>query len=236
MIECARERVNRPRRHGPWLEKLEVETRIFRVAREREVKENWDRKPIHPARLSYEIVKFLDEDASIVYDGNRSIYFFEKWVEARFAGQVLPLSQFGGMGTGVGWAIGAQLARPGKQVLLMEGDGAFGIGGMEIETASRYNLPIVVVLHNNSGWFPGARRMLEVDGGAEADLRAFEFQTGLRYEKVAEGLGCYGEYVEDPDEIRPALERAFASDKTALINVVMEKLTTGGATRRVRFW
>jgi len=120
------------------------------------------------------------------------------------------------MGPGVPWAIGAQLGRPGKQTLLMSGDGAFGVCGMEIETAAKYNLPIVIILSNNASW--GGGQWAEPRFGKGRD-----FQPDLRYEKMAEGLGCHGEYVAGPEDVKPALERAFNSGKPALLNVPIDR-------------
>jgi thiamine pyrophosphate-dependent acetolactate synthase large subunit-like protein len=112
------------------------------------------------------------------------------------------------MGVGIPFGIGAQAARPDLPVLVLSGDGAFGWNGMEMDTAIRHRLPIVVVVSNNGGF-----TSRKTGGNVGRDLG---FQ---RYDKMVEALGGYGEFVERPDAIRPAIERAIKSRKTALVNV-----------------
>jgi len=180
--------------------------------------------------LNREIINFLDKDAIIVLDGAECVAHMERWVKADKMCKVLPIDQLGSMGPGMGRAIGAQAANPGKQVLLLNGDGAFGIGGIDLECASRYKLPLVTVVSNNSGWLIGR--------AIKANLRRWEIQKGMRYDKMAEGLNCHAENVERPEDIRPALERAFASGRTALINCVVDQTAVtdvyGGAAGKLR--
>src|SRR6202008_262974 len=106
------------------------------------------------------------------------------------------------------FAVGAKVAKPGTQVICCHGDGSFGLNAMELDTAVRHKIPILVVISLNGGWPAAPQR-----NKPGRDLGY------TRYDKMAEGLGCYGEYVEDPKQIRPALERAFAAGKPALVNV-----------------
>jgi acetolactate synthase-1/2/3 large subunit len=116
-------------------------------------------------------------------------------------------------------ALGAQLARPGKQVLAMMGDGGMGIGGFDIETAIRYKLPAVFLVNNNSTWMAGSFGIYESQFGKENN---WDITPGLRYDKIFEGTDYHAENVESPEQIRPALERSFNSGKTAVINVVVD--------------
>jgi acetolactate synthase-1/2/3 large subunit len=116
--------------------------------------------------------------------------------------------------------IGAQLARPGKQVLVFMGDGGMGIGGMDIETAVRCKLPVVFLVNNNSAWMAGSFDMYFRT--YLGDENNWSITPGVRYDKMFEATGCHGENVEKPEEIRPALERAFHSGKPAVINVFVD--------------
>ena len=111
---------------------------------------------------------------------------------------------------------GAQLGRPGRQVLALLGDGGMGVAGFDIETAARYKIPAVYLLFNNSGWLnPEAmKRALPFEGYSCGML------PDMRYDRIFEEQGCHGEYVTEPGQIRPALERAFSSGKTSVINVI----------------
>ncbi len=109
----------------------------------------------------------------------------------------------------------AKVARPDKQVILLQGDGSFGLNGMEFDTMVRHNIPIVCVICNDEAW-----GMVLHEQQARGEDRVIGTRLGFRpYHKMVEGLGGYGEAVERPEEIRPALERAFASGKPACINV-----------------
>jgi len=113
-------------------------------------------------------------------------------------------------------AIGAQLARPGKQGITVIGDGGFGIGAMELETALKHRLPIVTLLWNNSSWGPSFEQMPMLRGRVDP----FDMLPELRYDRMFEAIGCHGEHVTQPDELRPALERAFSAGKPSVINVI----------------
>jgi thiamine pyrophosphate-dependent acetolactate synthase large subunit-like protein len=112
------------------------------------------------------------------------------------------------MGIGVPFGIGAKVAKPDAPVVVLSGDGAFGWNGMEMDTATRHKLPIVVVVSNNAGFT--SRKT----GGTVG--RELGWQ---RYDLMTEALGGYGEFVEKPADIRSAIERAFKSGKPALVNV-----------------
>jgi acetolactate synthase-1/2/3 large subunit len=131
------------------------------------------------------------------------------------------------MGVGVPFGVGAKAAKPDKQVIVLEGDGAFGLNGMELDTAIRHKLPILVVISLNGGWT------------ADPDGKKVGRHLGYtHYERMAEALGCHGEFVEDPAEIRPALQRAseaVARGQTALVNVVTDWRARAEAAGFTRF-
>ena len=117
-----------------------------------------------------------------------------------------------------GYALAAKLARPERQVVLLLGDGAFGFSGMEFDTLARHGVNVVGVMGNNGIWALEKHPMEFLYGySVAADLR-----PGTRYDEVVEALGGHGELVERPQDMRPALERAFAAGKPALVNVLTD--------------
>jgi acetolactate synthase I/II/III large subunit len=199
-----------------WLQEVsEVRTNFDRVIAEQERKHHGD-TPIHPARVARELCAVIDPDATIVIDSFTMSGWMSQWFHARFPGQILDAGPLAPVGHGVGMAIGAQLARPGKQVMLIIGDGGLGISGFDLETARRYGLPIIAVLWNNSSWGPSFEQMPFLKGRADA----FEMLPNQRYDRMFELMDCHGEHVERPEDFRPALERALGAGKTALVNVI----------------
>ncbi|MGH7896452.1 MAG: thiamine pyrophosphate-binding protein [Candidatus Binatia bacterium] len=175
--------------------------------------------PIHPDRLARELCAVLDRDATVVIDSFTLSGWMTQWFRSRFPGQVVDAGPLAPVGHGVGMAIGAQLARPGKQVVLVIGDGGLGIGGFDIETAVRYGLPLTTVLWNNSSWGPGFEEMPLLKGRTDP----FNMIENIRYDRMFAEVGCHGEHVERPQDVRPALERALASGKASLVNVIGDK-------------
>ncbi|MFZ0000748.1 MAG: thiamine pyrophosphate-dependent enzyme, partial [Trebonia sp.] len=125
---------------------------------------------------------------------------------------------FGCLGTGLGYAIGARLAHPSSQIVLLLGDGAAGLSLMDADTLARHNLPVVIIVGNNGAWGLEKGPMRAVYGyDVAADLR-----PGTRYDEVVRGLGGAGEMVTSPAEIAPAQRRAFASGVPYLLNVITD--------------
>nr|MBA3870562.1 hypothetical protein [Anaerolineae bacterium] len=134
-------------------------------------------------------------------------------------GQWLDPGPLGCLGVGAPFAIAAQHLYPDKKVLIINGDGAFGLNGFEFDTAVRFNLPIVSIVGNDAGW--GNIRVIQQQMMGEDRVIATSLAP-TRYDKIVEAFGGYGELVENPADIRPALERAFASGKPACINVTLD--------------
>jgi thiamine pyrophosphate-dependent acetolactate synthase large subunit-like protein len=172
--------------------------------------------PIHPWILSREIVDFLDPSATIILDSFLCSTYLSDKIKAKFPGQILDSGEAGGHGHGIGMGIGAQLARPGKQALVLASDTAMGIAGGDIETAVRYDLPIVYVVCNAGS----------VTGGAhcwfQGQVDSWDMLPNVRYDKLSEVFGCHGEYVTESSEIRAAPYRAFNSGKAAVVNVPVD--------------
>jgi acetolactate synthase-1/2/3 large subunit len=204
------------RRGGPWLaEVAQVRERFTRALHEQEAGVH-AALPIHPARVTRELLDLMDRDATLVIDSFTLSGWLSQWLEARFPGQVVDAGPLAPVGHGIGMGIGVQLARPGKQVIVVIGDGGFGIGGMELETALKHRLPIVTLLWNNSSWGPSFEQMPMLRGRVDP----FDMLPGLRYDRMFAAIGCHGEHVERPEEIRPALERALAAGVPSVVNVI----------------
>jgi acetolactate synthase-1/2/3 large subunit len=176
------------------------------------------REPLHPMRLYAELATVLDRDAIVIGDGGDFVSYAGRVVDSYHPGCWLDPGPFGCLGTGPGYALAAKLARPDRQVVLLLGDGAFGFSGMEFDTLARHGVNVVGVMGNNGIWALEKHPMEFLYGySVAADLR-----PATRYEQVVEALGGYGELVERPGDVRPALERAFASGRPALVNVLTD--------------
>jgi acetolactate synthase I/II/III large subunit len=205
-----------PARTSSWvgeLRKVETEKR----AEEQEQLDD-DRSPLHPMRVYRELGDFLDSDAIVIGDGGDFVSFAGRVWESWEPGTWMDPGPYGCLGAGPGQAIGAKLAHPERQVCLLLGDGAFGFSGMEFDTMIRHNLPIVAVMGNNGIWALEHHPMKMLYGYS----LAAELRPETRYDEVVSALGGHGELVRIPDELEPALERAFASGKPALINVLTD--------------
>ncbi|MFT3872527.1 MAG: acetolactate synthase [Nocardioides sp.] len=174
--------------------------------------------PIHPARIYGELLPRLADDAVVIGDGGDFVSFAGKFVEPQRPGGWLDPGPYGCLGAGLGAAIAARLARPSAQVALLFGDGAAGFSLMDVDTLVRHQLPVVMVVGNNSAWGleKGPMQMLYgYDVAADLGQR-----TG--YDTVVSALGGAGETVADPRQIGPALDRAFASGVPYLVNVITD--------------
>lgn len=174
--------------------------------------------PIHPARIYGELLPRLADDAVVIGDGGDFVSFAGKFVEPKRPGGWLDPGPYGCLGAGMGAAMAARIARPSSQVVLLYGDGAAGMSLMDVDSLVRHNLPVVMVVGNNSAWGLEKGPMQWLYGyDVAADLAP---QT--RYDQVVTALGGGGEMVTDPKEIGPALDRAFASGIPYLVNVMTD--------------
>jgi acetolactate synthase-1/2/3 large subunit len=185
--------------------------------------EDSDEIPIHPLRLCREVKKWLDEDTTIVFDGGDFVHWCRLALSAQKPGHWLRLGPLAAIGASVPFAIAAKLARPDKQAVVLTGDGAFAFFGWEFHTAVRHKIPIVVIIGNDKGW--GLERELQT--AIYGKEKVIGCELGLvRYDKVVEALGGHGEFVEKPEELQPALERAFKSGLPACVNVMTAGLVS----------
>jgi acetolactate synthase I/II/III large subunit len=160
----------------------------------------------------------LDRDAIVICDGGDFASYAGRAIDSYEPGCWLDPGPFGCLGCGPGYALAAKLARPGRQVVLLLGDGAFGFSGMEWDTLARHGVGVVGVVGNNGIWGLEKHPMEFIYGySVVADLR-----PGTRYDAVVEALGGHGSLVSRPDELKPALERALAAEGPALVNVLTD--------------
>ncbi len=201
---------------GDWLAYIRTEERNAQSRDEAAMSS--DAVPVHPMRLCREIRDFIDEDTTVVGDGGDIVSYGGRVINVYKPGYWLDPGPMGCLGTGTGFAMAAQIARPGKKVLILHGDGAFGLNGMEFESMVRQQLPVVSIIGNDGAWGQIKHPQKAILGHATAA----ELSPGIRYDKMVEALGGYGELVQRPEDIRPALERAFASGLPACINVLID--------------
>ncbi|HYT78355.1 MAG TPA: thiamine pyrophosphate-dependent enzyme, partial [Actinomycetota bacterium] len=179
-----------------------------------------DAVPIHPQRFAREIRDFLEPDAVVVGDGGDVVGISASIVQARYPGHWLDPGPFGCLGVGPSFAMAARLAKPDKQVLVIYGDGSFGLNAMEYESAIRQHLPFVGIIGNDGAWgqIKVAQEMLYGSGNAPAS----DLDPEAPYHRMVEGLGGFGAKVTKPEDIRPALREAFDSGIPACINVMLD--------------
>ena len=199
-----------------WIKELRAAESERRAAERTELEDA--RAPLHPMRLYAELASVLERDAIVIGDGGDFVSYAGRVVDSYEPGCWLDPGPFGCLGTGSGYALAAKLARPDRQVVLMLGDGAFGFSGMEFDTLARHGVNVVGVMGNNGIWALEKHPMEFLYGySVAADLR-----PETPYDEVVEALGGYGQLVRSPQELRPALERAFSSGKPALVNVLTD--------------
>ena len=177
-----------------------------------------DAEPIHPARIYAELLRVLDDDAVVIGDGGDFVSYAGKYVEPGLPGGWLDPGPYGCLGTGLGYAIAARLARPSAQIVLLLGDGAAGFSLMDVDTLVRHRLPVVIICGNNGAWGLEKHPMRALYG---YDVLA-DLQAGCRYDEVVRALGGAGELVTSPAEIAPALRRAFTANVPYLVNVITD--------------
>jgi acetolactate synthase I/II/III large subunit len=199
-----------------WVNELRAAENEKRAAEQEDL--NDDRAPLHPMRVYGELAQVLDRNAVVIGDGGDFVSFAGRMIDTYEPGCWMDPGPYGCLGSGPGAALAAKIAHPERQVCLLLGDGAFGFAGMEFDTLVRHGVPVVGVMGNNGIWALEKHPMEFLYGYSVAA----ELQPGCRYDEVVRALGGHGELVERPDELRPALERAFASGQPALVNVLTD--------------
>ena len=199
----------------PWLEEL----RAVRAA-QMEWAENLARPetPMHAMFVHKTLKSILRPDDCLVFDGGDFCHFGRSYLPALKPKRWFYHSSLGMLGSSLPTALAAKLAYPESRVIVLTGDGAFGFNAMEFDTAVRHKLNIVTILGNDSAW--GIDRQIQL--GLYGRPVATELRQA-RYEQMVQGLGGYGEFVERPEDLEHALQRALASGRPALLNVVVQR-------------
>ena len=201
--------------HSTWREELREQASEAAEADVPELTSSAD--PIHPARIYGELRQRLADDTVVIGDGGDFVSYAGKYIEPARPGNWLDPGPYGCLGTGLGYAMSARVNRPHSQVVLLLGDGAAGFSLMDVDTLVRHDLPVVMIVGNNSAWGLEKHPMCFLYGyDVAADL------LPTRYDKVVTALGGAGETVENPDNIGAAMDRAFASGVPYLINVMTD--------------
>jgi thiamine pyrophosphate-dependent acetolactate synthase large subunit-like protein len=216
LLEAADGRLD-PGRYSPWvsyLASLNEEKSI-----EQEKRMGADGRPMHPLRLCREVRDCLPRDAVLVVDGQEILTYARQSIPF-FSPRSLNSGPYGCMGVGLPFGLGAKLALPDTPVVVLHGDGSFGFNAMEMDTAIRHQLPVVCVISNNGGWTATDR------------YKVGRHLGNVRYDLMFEAIGCHSEFVEDPEQVAPALRRALASGKPAIVNVVTDP---SARAQQVRF-
>ncbi|MEX0751263.1 MAG: thiamine pyrophosphate-binding protein [Dehalococcoidia bacterium] len=212
-------------RHDEWISKLrDGETKVL------ELRQKWlhsDNSPIHPLRLCNEMAKFVDENTIVVGDGGDIVATASQVLPVNQPGQFMGPGPLGTLGVGTGFCIAAKSVHPKKRVLMVNGDGSFGLNGFDFDTLVRFDMPVVAVVGNDRQW--GQILVGQAKMYGEERVVATRLGDNARYDKVVEALGGHGEFVTEADDIFPAIERAFASGKPACVNVIIDQKPDGVA-------
>jgi acetolactate synthase-1/2/3 large subunit len=178
-----------------------------------------DATPVSHYRWAAEIARAVTPETIVVGDGGDVVGCAAKFVPLHRPGQWLDPGPFGCLGVGPPFALTAKLLHPDRRVLLVAGDGAFGLNGMELETAVRFGAPLTCIVGNDGGWGQIRNPQLSFFGEARAVATSL---PSTRYDLMTQALGGRGVLITDPAEIGPALARALASDEVWCLNVLLD--------------
>ena len=218
LLEAVQARTG-PREPHPHLERYRESTAAWQ--RELATALDMGMGGINPGRMVQVVRDFFPREAITVMDGGNTSLWVVSFNPIYTPRSFLYTAKFGHLGSGLPYAIGAQMAAPDRPVYLITGDGALGFNVQELETAVRYNVPITVIVAVDKGW--GMERTSQLAAGIRGFVET-EFYPETRYDLVAQGFGCHGEMVERLEDLRPALERARASGRPALIQVMVDAM------------
>jgi acetolactate synthase-1/2/3 large subunit len=179
-----------------------------------------DESPVDPQRMCREVRDWLEtlDDPIVIGDGGDIVATAAKIIPVKREGAWMDPGPLGTLGVGMPFALAAQASNPDKRVVIVYGDGSFGLNGFEYDTAVRFNLPIIGIVGNDAAWGQMMRPQGAIYGMVDNTTLNY-----TRYDQVVEALGGHGEHVERPEDIRPALERAAASGKPACVNVIIRQ-------------
>lgn len=202
--------------HEAWVSRLREEEGALRAGEADALAAGGS--PIRPTRVYGELCRRLDRDAVVIGDGGDFVSYAGKYIDTFTPGCFLDPGPYGCLGMGSGYALAAGLAAPDRQVVALFGDGAIGFSLGDLDTLVRFDVDVVAVVGNNGIWGLEKHPMHMIFG---YDVAA-ELRPGTRYDQVATALGGHGELVTEPDEIGPALDRAFATPGLSVVNVLTD--------------
>jgi acetolactate synthase-1/2/3 large subunit len=212
---------------GAWLRALRY-ARAEHFAQLRQLADDPE-APLHPMTIARAVEPFLAADSVVAMDAGDFVQWPRAYLPARWPGRWIRTGPLGHLGVGLPMALGCQVAAPEARVALFVGDGGLGFYFMELDTAVRHNLPVVVVVGNDATWGIDNAYQLAYYGRAVAtDLRP------VRYDRLMVELGGHGERVERPDDLSGALERAFAAGRPALVDVAVRRIPSPLAEATMR--
>ncbi|MFH0847174.1 MAG: thiamine pyrophosphate-binding protein [Chloroflexota bacterium] len=240
MIDCVKDITGGKKvpRKEAWLKEVDDLKAAEKKRMTDELEKVKNNVPMHPAWVAQQCVDVLDKDATVILDARTQSGFITERFVAKHSGAVLDAGLTAGVGHGIGMGVGAQLARPGKQVLVIMGDGGTGLGGGDVETAVRSQLPVVYQINNNSVWMTtrGPLYFAAIPVvGHQPDYSPW-FMMPTRYDQMFAAVGAYTERVEDPSKVRAAMERAFqkahSEKRPAVVDTVLDRTTGDVGTGR----
>jgi thiamine pyrophosphate-dependent acetolactate synthase large subunit-like protein len=212
---------------APWLEALRAADQAWWDDHRAEIES--DAAPLHHYRLAAELDRVLDPSTIVIGDGGDVVAVVSRVLRVHRPGHWLDPGPFGCLGVGPPYALGVKAAKPDKQVVVVAGDGAFGLNGFEFETLTRLGLPAVFVIGNDAAW--GEIRIPQLGlYGDEAEVATRLAPTP--YERLTDAFGGHAEHVERPDELAPALERALGAGVPAIVNVMLDPDAMAGHAYR----
>ena len=172
---------------------------------------------LHAMDLHSTVKQLIDDDTCLIFEGADFGFYGASYHSAHKQHRWITNGTLGMLGWGVPYGIGAQVALPDSRVVVFTGDGGFGFNGFEVDTALRHNLPVVFIVGNDRVWGIDYHQQDQLFGKVVATT-----MLPTRFDMIAEGIGAHGELVETHDQLLPALKRAFASGKPAVVNVMIE--------------
>jgi acetolactate synthase-1/2/3 large subunit len=207
-----------PKKASTWLEAVRADETKRRAKMLAEIESN--DSPPNPLRVCAELGKRLRPNDVVVGDGGDFVATAAYVLKLEWPQLWMDPGPLGTLGVGPGYAMAAQLARPDARVVIVYGDGSFGLHGLEFEAMARQKIPVVAVIGNDAGWTQIRRGQVEIYGEERAVATGLDY---TRYEKVVEACGGRGWWVERVEQLAPALDEAFACGAPACVNVKIAK-------------
>ena len=203
---------------GDWVALLRADEDKRRAKMQLEIDDSGS--PPNPLRVCAELGKRLGPNDIVIGDGGDFVATAAYVLKLQHPQLWMDPGPLGTLGVGPGYAMAAKLVRPDARVVLVYGDGSFGLHGIEFEAMARQDIPVVAVIGNDAGWTQIRRGQVDIYGESRAVATGLEY---TRYEKIVEACGGRGFWVDTVEGLGPALDEAFACNKPACVNVKIAK-------------